>query len=45
MLKRIFAAAFAIALCGAATAQQYPTKPITMLVPYAAAGRPTPLRA
>ena len=38
MLKRILAAAFAIALSSAATAQQYPTKPITMLVPYAAGG-------
>jgi hypothetical protein len=34
--------AFAIAAAGA-TAQQYPTKPVTLVVPFAA--RPTPSRA
>ena len=37
MLKRILAVAL-LAAAGAAQAQQYPTKPITMIVPYAAGG-------
>jgi len=31
-------AAFLFALCGAAAAQEYPTRPITLVVPYAAGG-------
>ena len=37
MLRRFLAGASAIVLCGAASAQ-YPSKPVTMLVPYAAGG-------
>jgi tripartite-type tricarboxylate transporter receptor subunit TctC len=38
MFKPIVAGAFAMLVCGAASAQQYPTKSVTMLVPYAAGG-------
>ncbi len=39
-MRRItrLAAAFSLALCGMATAQDYPSRPITLLVPYAAGG-------
>jgi len=37
MIKRIFAAALVAFACGA-LAQQYPTRPVSMLVPYAAGG-------
>jgi tripartite-type tricarboxylate transporter receptor subunit TctC len=38
MTKRVFLAATAFALAGPALAQQFPTKPITMIVPFAAGG-------
>ena len=38
MFKPILAGACALLVCAAASAQQYPTKPVTMLVPYAAGG-------
>ncbi|MES2977951.1 MAG: tripartite tricarboxylate transporter substrate binding protein [Pseudomonadota bacterium] len=37
-LNRIPAALAGLALCGAALAQQFPTKPVTLLVPYPAGG-------
>lgn len=41
-MKKALAFAAALALmAGAASAQQYPTKPITVIVPFAAGGRPT----
>ena len=33
------AAAISLALAGGAAAQGYPTKPVTMIVPFAAGGR------
>src|SRR3984893_14408923 len=40
MLARLTAAVFGIllALCGAAAAQNYPSKPLTMIIPFAAGG-------
>jgi len=40
MLKRVSAAAFGmlVAVAGAASAQTYPSKPITMIIPFAAGG-------
>jgi len=40
MVRRIFrvTAAFVFAFCGAAAAQDYPSRPITLVVPYAAGG-------
>src|SRR5947209_3924035 len=40
MVRRTFrvTAAFVFALCGAAAAQDYPLRPITLVVPYAAGG-------
>jgi hypothetical protein len=45
MLARLTAAVFAIllALCGSAPAQNYPSKPLTMIIPFAARG-PTDVR-
>ena len=34
----LLGAVLAVALCGAAAAQDYPTRPITLVVPYAAGG-------
>jgi tripartite-type tricarboxylate transporter receptor subunit TctC len=36
--RMVLAAACAIAFCGAAAAQDYPSRPITLVVPYAAGG-------
>ena len=36
--SRIAAAAFGVALCGAALAQQYPSQPIRLVTPVAAGG-------
>ena len=38
MLKKLFAATALLALAGAASAQDYPTRTVTMIVPYAAGG-------
>src|SRR5947208_1800839 len=38
MLRRLSAAAFALVLAGAASAQPYPAKPVTMIIPFAAGG-------
>lgn len=38
MLFRIIAALAALAFCGSAGAQDYPTRPVTMVVPFAAGG-------
>src|SRR5437899_2030285 len=38
MLKSLSAAAFAVVLAGAASAQPYPAKPVTMIIPFAAGG-------
>ena len=47
MKKPIIAAALAgvLALTGSATAQNFPTHPVTMVIPFAAAGRRTPSAA
>ena len=46
MVRTIVAAAIAcwLGVCGAAQAQDWPARPITMVVPYAAGGRSTPSR-